>query len=78
MPNQETLDWRTLVLVADDEVVTRTLLRESLEQAGIEVIEAEDGLKALQSFTETAPELVAMGGVEACAAPRRYLGRLTR
>jgi len=78
MPNQETLDWRSLVLVADDEVVTRTLLRESLEQAGIEVIEAEDGLKALQSFTEKPPELVAMGGVEACAAPRRYLGQLTR
>jgi DNA-binding NarL/FixJ family response regulator len=68
MPKPETLDRRSLVLVADDEAVSRTLLRESLEQAGFEVIEAEDGLRALQSFTETAPELVVMGGVEACAA----------
>jgi CheY-like chemotaxis protein len=63
--------------VADDDVVSRTLTRESLAQAGFEVLEAEDGSKALQSFKETSPELVVLDaempnvdGVEACAAPR--------
>ena len=53
-------------------------MRESLEQAGFEVIEAEDGSKALQSFTETSPEIVLMDvempnmdGFSACAALRR-------
>jgi CheY-like chemotaxis protein len=63
--------------VADDDVVSRTLTRESLAQAGFEALEAEDGSKALQSFKETSPELVVLDaempnvdGVEACAAPR--------
>ena len=63
--------------MADDAVVSRTLTRESLAQAGFEVLEAEDGSKALQSFKETSPELVVLDaempnvdGVEACAAPR--------
>jgi len=63
--------------VADDDVVSRTLTRDSLAQAGFEALEAEDGSKALQSFKETSPELVVLDakmpnvdGVEACAAPR--------
>ena len=63
--------------MADDDVVSLTLTRESLAQAGFEVLEAEDGSKALQSFKETSPALVVLDaempnvdGVEACAAPR--------
>ena len=63
--------------MADDDVVSRTLTRESLAQAGFEVLEAEDGSKAPQSFKETSSELVVLDaempnvdGVEACAAPR--------
>jgi len=77
MSNPGTLERRSLVLVADDDVVSRTPTRESLVQAGSEVSEAEDGSKALQSFKETSPELVVpdaempnVDGVEACAAPR--------
>jgi len=77
MSNPETLERRSLVLVADDDVVSRTLTRESLAQAGFEVLEAEDGSKALESFEEISPELAVLDaempnvdGVEACAAPR--------
>ena len=77
MSNPEALERRSIVLVADDDVVPRTLTWESLAQAGFEVLEAEDGSKALQSFKETSPELVVLDaempnvdGVEACAAPR--------
>ena len=77
MSNPETLERRSLVLVAE---VSRTLTRESLAQAGFEVLEAEDGSKALQSFKETSPELAVLDaempnldGVEACAAPRHRL-----
>jgi diguanylate cyclase (GGDEF)-like protein/PAS domain S-box-containing protein len=71
-------DRRSLVLVVDDDTALRLLMRESLEQAGFEVVEAEDGSKALQSFTERLPEIVLMDvempnmdGFEACAALRR-------
>src|ERR1039457_4987499 len=71
-------DRRSLVLVVDDDTALRLLMRESLEQAGFEVVEAEDGSKALQSFTERLSEIVLMDvempnmdGFEACAALRR-------
>src|SRR5207245_10304628 len=78
MRNLEGSDRRSLVLVVDDDVMLRLLMRESLEQAGFQVMEAEDGSKALQSFTETPPEIVLMDvempnmdGFAACAALRR-------
>ena len=78
MHNLESTNRPSLVLVVDDDMTLRLLMRESLEQSGFKVVEAEDGLKALQCFAETPPDIVLMDvempnmdGFEACAALRR-------
>ncbi len=78
MRDREAPNRRSLVLVVDDDMALRLLMRESLEQAGFEVMEAEDGSNAIRSFTETPPEIVLMDvempnmdGFSACAALRR-------
>jgi PAS domain S-box-containing protein len=62
------------ILVVDDESIIRDLARSALEQAGFEVVEAQDGLEALERFKEhlTRVDLVLldmtmprMGGAEA-------------
>ena len=42
----------------DDEEVMRMIARESLEQAGFEVIEAESGVDAIDGFARTRPDIV--------------------
>jgi len=78
MSSPEKLERRSVILVVDDDRKSRALIRESLDGAGFEVMEAEDESKALQSFAETPPDLVVMNmetpdldGVAACAALRR-------
>ncbi|MCB9701159.1 MAG: response regulator [Myxococcales bacterium] len=51
---------RPLVLVADDEPHIRGLLRQELEAAGYRVVEAEDGLSAIQRVKESHPDLVVL------------------
>ena len=70
-----------LVLVADDDMAGRLLVRESLEQAGLRVVEAENGLEAVARFREFQPQLVLldvmmpeMDGYAACAALRKLPG----
>lgn len=46
------------VLVVDDEPMTRTLLQLMLAPADCEVIEAEDGLDALEKIEQNLPDLV--------------------
>ena len=46
------------VLVADDAQTTRSAMKGLLEEAGFEVVVAEDGTKALRLATETPPALV--------------------
>jgi len=46
------------VLIADDKATGRELVRTVLERAGFAVIEASDGLEALRSARETAPDLI--------------------
>lgn len=46
------------VLVVDDESLTRDLLRMMLERADFRVVEAEDGLDALQKIREQRPDAV--------------------
>jgi len=46
------------VLIADDDHAMRLLLRETLEQAGFVVHEAEDGEAAVKLFAEERPEIV--------------------
>ena len=66
-----------LVLVVDDDMMMRLLARETLEQAGFRVEEAEDGEAALAAFQALRPDLVmldvmmpVLDGFEACAALR--------
>ena len=46
------------VLIADDEATSRLLTRETLEQSGFSVVEAEDGGGALSAFDRARPDLV--------------------
>jgi len=46
------------VLIVDDSAMTRRSLRQILETAGCEVVEAEDGLGALEQYYLEAPDVV--------------------
>jgi len=46
------------ILVVDDDEHFRTMLRMTLERAGYEVLEADDGDSALERFHTEAPDLV--------------------
>lgn len=66
------------ILIVEDEPTILHLLRHILEQAGFEVILAEDGNQALARLTETRPDLVlcdmvmpGLDGYETLAAIRR-------
>jgi len=68
---------RGLVLVADDDPVMRLLMRQMLTQAGLDVIEAEDGVQALARYRHSGPDLVmldvdmpALDGFETCRTIR--------
>ncbi|ETX00419.1 MAG: hypothetical protein ETSY2_39120 [Candidatus Entotheonella gemina] len=67
----------SLVLVVDDDVTLRFLARETLEQAGFAVDEAEDGREALEIFGNKRHDIVlmdvnmpAMDGFDACKVLR--------
>lgn len=55
--NQDTATDGT-VLIADDDPMTRTLVRGSLEQMGFEVDEAADGAEAIEIFQKRKPDLI--------------------
>ena len=46
------------ILVAEDNLASRELIREILEARGYQVVEACDGREALQKVQETGPDLV--------------------
>lgn len=48
------------VLVVDDEPMTRDLLRMMLEHARFNVLEAEDGLEALEKVKQHRPDLIVL------------------
>jgi len=48
------------VLVADDEEMVRTIARRILEEAGFEVIEAQDGQEAVRIFEERSDGIIAV------------------
>jgi diguanylate cyclase (GGDEF)-like protein len=69
---------RGLVLVADDDPVMRLLMQEMLTQVGLDMIEAEDGVKALACYQAMTPDLVlldvempGMDGFEVCREIRK-------
>jgi len=64
--------------VVDDEPLTRLLAREALERVGLAVVEAEDGMRAVEAYRHLRPALVLldllmphMDGFSACAELRR-------
>ena len=68
---------RPVVLIADDDVTMRLLMRETLEQAGFTVAETEDGVQALSAFVRVRPDIVLlnvlmpkMDGFTTCATLR--------
>ena len=70
-----------LVLVVDDELLMRMLVREALEQSGHDVCEAENGGQALERFVERGPDIVlmdivmpGMDGFTACSRLRGLVG----
>ncbi len=67
-----------LILVVDDGMTIRLLVREALEQAGFLVEEAEDGRQALTMFQHLTPDLVLLDvmmpeldGFQTCTALRQ-------
>lgn len=67
------------VLVADDDSSIRHAVQMKLKKAGLEVVVAEDGEKALQLALETEPDLLIvdvsmpyMTGYEVCRELRRH------
>ena len=67
-----------VILIVDDDDIIRTIMRAELEDEGFEVIEAADGLEALDVCRETTPDLMVvdvvmpnLDGYELCAALRR-------
>ena len=48
----------TRILVIDDDLQTRDVLRQMLERAGYEVVEAGDGREGVQSFRTAPADLV--------------------
>ena len=69
------------ILVVDDDKGARRLTRATLARAGFDVVEAEDGLQALQMFRQTSPDLILLDvsmpvkdGFEACAELRTLPG----
>jgi predicted signal transduction protein with EAL and GGDEF domain len=70
----------TKILIADDDALTRHLLKKTLKQAGYEVVVVEDGRMALESLsTKVGPRLAlldwlmpGLNGLEVCREIRRH------
>jgi len=49
-----------VVLLVDDDEMERFLIRQALEPAGFEIVEAEDGVTALEALAITKPDVVVL------------------
>jgi CheY-like chemotaxis protein len=52
-----------LILVVDDDRLTRMYLCELLKQAGYQVVEASNGLEAIATYTRLHPDLVLLDAI---------------
>lgn len=81
MTDSHSNNSQSKVLVVDDDMAGLLMASEALSAAGFEVIEAEDGLEAIEQFEKHTPDLVVMdvimprmNGFDSCAAIRRSEG----
>lgn len=51
---------KNLILLVDDEPNLREMLRQMLEMGGFDVVEAEDGLQALEKLEEIEPDVLVL------------------
>lgn len=58
MNQHEKLQGNPLILIADSDSATRSMMCEVLEHAGFDTIEASDGEAAIQSYECTGPDLI--------------------
>ena len=57
----ENVNWKgKRILIAEDEEVNMMFFQEVLEDTGVDIIKAEDGLQAVDLFKESAIDLVLM------------------
>ncbi len=78
IPRSESTRHKAKILVCDDDQNVRLLTRQCLEAEGMAVIEAKDGLEAIDLFVKERPDLVfldvempGMTGLEACQRIRK-------
>ena len=81
MDNNQRRQKEPVILVVDDDMAMRLLMRESLEQGGMRVEEAENGVEALCAFERFYPDVVLMDvkmpkmdGFTACSKLRKMPG----
>jgi len=82
MSSKDTHDeGKAKVLVVDDDLAGLLMASEALSAAGFEVLEAEDGVEAVEQFTEHQPDLVVMdvvmprmNGFDSCSLIRKSEG----
>ena len=74
-------DQKPLVMVVDDDRIIRMLVRESLEEYDFELIEAQDGVEAVQMYHQQHPDIILMDvlmpkmdGFTACSTIRQLPG----
>ncbi len=72
---------KALILIVDDDHTMRMLMRASLQQAGYEVVEAENGRRAIEQFGDLQPDAILLDvmmpeldGFETCEALRKLPG----
>ena len=78
---KQAVDRKPKVLVVDDDMAGLLMASETLENAGFEVFEAEDGLEAIEQYDKNQPDLVVMdvvmprmNGFDSCALIRKSDG----
>ncbi len=72
---------KALILIVDDDLATRLLMRASLEKSGFQVTEAENGLMALDVYKQMTPDAILMDvmmpkldGFDTCQEIRKIKG----